>query len=98
MVKHADLVVYQAVRDTLEGKFSGGDVALGLVDGALALAPIGGDVDPSTSAAALSDVEALRAAVVSKRIDVPATLDELAGFRPPDPASMGLAHAVASGR
>jgi basic membrane protein A and related proteins len=98
MVKHADLVVYQAVRDTIEGKFSGGDVALGLADGALALAPIGGDVDPAASSAALADVETLRGAIVSKRIEVPATLDELARFRPPDPASLGLAHAVAAGR
>jgi basic membrane protein A and related proteins len=98
MVKHADLVVYQAVRDTVAGQFSGGDVVLGLADGALALAPIGGDVDPARSAAALADVETLRAAVVSRCVEVPATLDELARFRPPDPASLGLAHAVAAGR
>jgi hypothetical protein len=36
--------------------------------------------------------------VVAKRVDVPATLDELGRFRPPDAASLGLAHAVAAGR
>jgi basic membrane protein A len=95
MVKHADLAVYEGVRDAVQGRFTGGDVVLGLSDGAMALAPIGGDVDPASSAAALKDVQALHAAVVSGRLEVPATLDELETFRPPDAASLGLARAVA---
>jgi basic membrane protein A and related proteins len=95
MVKHADLAVYEGVRDAVQGTFTGGDVVLGLREGAMALAPIGGDVDPAASSAALKDVEALRAAVVSGRIAVPATLDELEKFQRPDPSALGLSRAAA---
>jgi basic membrane protein A len=87
MIKHADLAVYQAVRDAVNGNFSGGDVVLGLRENGLGLAPLGGDAEPPIGAAArasaLKDVEVLRAAVISGRIVVPATLEELARFDPP---------------
>jgi basic membrane protein A len=99
MVKRADLVVYRSVRDMLEGSFTGGDMVLGLKEGALGLAPLGGDADPAITpdaqAAAWRDVEALRAALVSGRLAVPATLEELSGFTPPPPESLGLLHAIA---
>jgi basic membrane protein A len=99
MVKRADLVVYRSVRDMLDGTFTGGDMVLGLKDGAVGLAPLGGDADPAITAEARSaawrDVESLRAAVVSGRIAVPATLEELSRFTPPAAESLGLVHAVA---
>src|SRR5438445_2561698 len=42
MVKRADLVVYQSVRDVVQGTFSGGDLVLGLQEDAVGLAPLGG--------------------------------------------------------
>ncbi|MFL5312499.1 MAG: BMP family protein [Myxococcales bacterium] len=94
MIKHADLAVYQAVRDAVNGTFAGGDVVLGLREAGVGLSPLGGDADPAVTpaarAAALKDVEALRAAVVSGRIVVPATPQELARFDPPRPEALGL--------
>ena len=99
MIKRADVAVYQAVRDVVNGTFTGGDVVLGLGDGGLGLAPLGGDAEPKipadARAAALRDVEMLRAAVVSGRIVVPATPLELELFAPPAPDALGLANAVA---
>src|SRR5207244_8737636 len=50
MIKHADLAVYQAVRDAVGGTFTGGDVVLGLKEGGVGLAPVGGDADPAVTA------------------------------------------------
>ena len=81
MVKRADLVVYQSVRDVVQGSFTGGDVVLGLKEGAVGLAPLGGDADPpigpESRAGAARDVEVLRQAVMAGRIAVPATPEEL---------------------
>ncbi len=89
--------MYLAVRDVLEGKFSGGDVVLGLKEDGVGLAPLGGDfVKPAARGAAMADVEKLRAAIVAGKLWVPATLDELARFTRADPAALGLAHAVAA--
>jgi basic membrane protein A len=97
MVKRVDLAVYLAVRDVLGGRFSGGDVVLGLKEDGVGLAPLGGDfVKPAARGAAMADVEKLRAAIVAGKLWVPATLDELARFTPADPAALGLAHAVAA--
>jgi len=100
MVKHADLAVYQGVRDVLAGKFVGGDVVLGLKEGGVGLSPLGGDVDAAITqqarTAAMADVTRLREAIVAGKIAVPATLDELAKFAPPDTAALGLTHAVVS--
>ncbi len=97
MVKRVDLAVYLAVRDVLGGRFSGGDVVLGLKEDGVGLAPLGGDfVKPAARGAAMADVEKLRAAIVAGKLWVPATLDELARFTRADPAALGLAHAVAA--
>ena len=95
MIKHADLAVYQAVRDAVNGSFAGGDVVLGLRESGVGLSPLGGNAEPAITpasrAAALKDVEVLRAAVISGRIVVPATPEELARFDPPPPDALGLA-------
>jgi len=91
MVKHADVAVYLAVKDALEGKFAGGDVVLGLRDDGVGLAPV---MAGMASASTLADVEKLRAAIIEGRLQAPATLDELAKFKPLDPAGLGLAVAA----
>ncbi|MCA1827683.1 MAG: BMP family ABC transporter substrate-binding protein [Myxococcales bacterium] len=93
MVKHVDIAVYLAVKDVLDGKFSGGDVVLGLREGGVGLAPIGAGL---ASPEAVADVEKLRAAIVAGKVAVPATIEELAKFTPADPSSLGLTHAVAT--
>ena len=94
MVKHVDAAVYGAAKDLLDGTFQGGDVVLGLKEGGVGLAPLGAGAE----AGALADVEKLKAAINEGKIAVLATLDELAKFHPPAPASLGLAHAVAAGK
>ncbi len=98
MVKHADLAVYEGVRDVLAGKFVGGDQVLGLAEGGVGLAPLGGDIDPGITAQrkqeAMGDIDKLRAAIISKKIKVPGTLDDLEHFTPPAPGALGLQHAV----
>lgn len=80
MVKHVDVAVYLAVKDVLAGTFSGGDIVLGLKEGGVGLAAIGEMVPPAQRAAALARVEKLGADIVAGRLQVPATLDELAKF------------------
>ena len=80
MVKHVDAAVYLAVRDVLEGKFSGGNVALGVKEGGVGLAPLGPQIPPARPAALLAELEQLRARIADGRLPVPATLDELAKF------------------
>ncbi len=78
MVKHVDVAVYLAVKDVLDGKFSGGDVVLGLKEGGVGLAPVAELVPAAQRQAALAEVEKLGARIVSGELTVPATLDELA--------------------
>ncbi len=80
MVKHVDAAVYLAVRDVLEGKFSGGNVALGVKEGGVGLAPRGPMIPPARRDALLAELEQLRARIADGRLPVPATLDELAKF------------------
>ncbi|HET7785159.1 MAG TPA: BMP family ABC transporter substrate-binding protein [Myxococcales bacterium] len=80
MIKHVDVAVYRAVKDVLEGSFSGGDVVLGLREGGVGLAPIGEMVPAEQREAARAEVERLRAQIVSGALSVPATAEELARF------------------
>jgi len=80
MVKRVDVAVYLAVKDVLEGKFSGGDVVLGLREGGVDLAPVGDVVPAAEREKALAEVARLRADVVAGKLPVPATLEELAKF------------------
>lgn len=77
MVKRVDLAVYLAVRDVLAGKFTGGDMALGLKEDAVGLAPLGPMVPPADRERVLSQVERLRGQIVGGKLRVPATLEEL---------------------
>jgi basic membrane protein A len=104
MVKHADVVVYESVRDVVQGKFAGGDVVLGLAEGAMGLVPLSvstmptlrgmGLEDPEELLAIGIDVQTLQQAVMTRRVPVPATLEELKEFRPPDPAATGMLRAA----
>jgi basic membrane protein A and related proteins len=80
MIKRVDLVVYQTVRDWVEGKFSGGDLELGVKEDAVGYAPI--RLELSGRQQLLDRVEALRRRVASGEIRVPSTIAELNGFRP----------------
>ncbi|HUJ25139.1 MAG TPA: BMP family ABC transporter substrate-binding protein [Myxococcales bacterium] len=81
MVKRVDLAVYTTVKDVLDGKFSGGDVVLGLKDDGVGLAPVGEMVPQAEREKALAEVARLRAEIVAGKLKVPATLDELAASR-----------------
>jgi basic membrane protein A len=97
MVKHADLAVYLAVKDVLEGKFAGGDEVLGLKENGVELVTPGKvGIPPDKLLASWEDVKRLGQAIISGKLQAPATLDELAKFAPPDPAALGLARAVAA--
>src|SRR5256884_6212426 len=61
MVKRVDLAVYLAVKDVLAGNFTGGDVALGLRENGVGLAPLGQMLPAKDREKALADVERLRA-------------------------------------
>jgi basic membrane protein A len=81
MVKHVDTAVYGAVKDVMEGTFTGGDVVLGLKEGGVGLVPVGDvPIDAAKKTAAEAEVERLRVEIVAGRIVAPATLDELAKF------------------
>lgn len=98
MVKHVDFAVYGAARDVLAGRFTGGDVELGLKEGGVGLSPLGAGNAAFPQAlrdAALADVQRLRAAIIDGRIKVPATLEELERFAAPAPGGLGLTHVAA---
>ena len=80
MIKHVDAAVYLAVKDVLEGRFSGGDVELGLKEGGVGLAPLGPMVPAARREELLAELEKLRTEIAAGRLAVPATLDELAKF------------------
>jgi len=104
MVKHADVVVYDSVRDVMQGKFAGGDVVLGLSEGSMGLVPLSvatlptlramGFQDPQELRAIVIDIQTLQHAVMTRRIPVPATLEELKAFRPPHPEAIGMLRAA----
>src|SRR5256886_6137274 len=75
MVKHVDVAVYLAVKDVLEGKFAGGDVVLGLREGGVGLAPLGGMVLAPKLAATAPRLDKLREHVSQRQTAGPGTLD-----------------------
>jgi basic membrane protein A len=94
MVKHVDVAVYQGISDQLAGKFAGGDVTLGLKEGGVGLAPLGGDAIPEITnemkAGAIADINKLTQAVITGRITVPATIADLGPFQPVSPEMYSL--------
>jgi basic membrane protein A and related proteins len=99
MVKHGDLAVYEGARDVVAGRFTAGDLALGLKEGGVGLAPLGGDavpeITPQLKAQALAEVEKLKAAIIAGTLAVPATPDEAERFVPPSREALGLGMAPA---
>ena len=69
VVKHVDLVVYEAIREQRQGRFQGGNVSLGLKEGGMGLAPV--RLDFPGKEEALRTVEALRARIISGELKVP---------------------------
>lgn len=80
MLKRVDVAVYLAVRDVVEGRFSAGNVALGLKDEAVGLAPLGRMVSVATREKIMAEVARARADIVAGKLLVPATLEELSTF------------------
>ncbi len=82
VVKRVDLVVYEAIRDQVQGRFQGGNLSLGLREGGIAHAPVRLDFPGKDEA--LRKLEELKAKIISGEIKVPTHPDQL---RVPDSAS-----------
>lgn len=71
VVKRLDVAVYDITKSYLDGRFHGGsDAVFGLADGGVGL----GRISPKVPAGLLHRLDAIRAAIVSGRIKVPARL------------------------
>lgn len=81
MLKRVDLAVWQASSDLKDGKFTAGDLAMGLKEGGVGYAPV--RVELANKAAMLDKVEALRAKVISGELKVPSNPADLAAFAGP---------------
>lgn len=81
MVKRVDLAVWQATADLGAGKFTSGDLVMGLKEGGVTYAPV--RVELPEKAALLAKVEALAAKVVAGEVKVPSNPADLAGFKAP---------------
>ena len=76
VVKRVDLVVYDAVKDQLQGHFSGGNQSLGLKEGGIGYAPV--RLDIPTKDETLKKLEELKEKIISGEIKVPTHPDQLA--------------------
>ncbi|HYO51491.1 BMP family ABC transporter substrate-binding protein [Archangium sp.] len=75
VVKRVDLVVYEAVRDRVQGRFEGGNLSLGLKEGGITYAPVRLDFPDKDEA--LRKLEELKAKIISGEIKVPTHPDQL---------------------
>ncbi len=78
MIKRVDLAVWQASSDLKDGKFTSGDLTMGLKEGGVGYAPV--RVALTDKDALLAKVEALRAKVVAGEIKVPSNPADLGAF------------------
>lgn len=79
MLKHLDVAIYNACRDVAEGKFTSGDVTLGLKEGGVGYADV--RLDFPGKAEALQKVEALRQRINAGELNVPSSMEELTAFQ-----------------
>ncbi|QRK04369.1 BMP family ABC transporter substrate-binding protein [Archangium violaceum] len=75
VVKRVDLVVYEAIRDQVQGRFQGGNLSLGLSEGGITYAPVRLDFPGKDEA--LRKLEELKAKIISGDIKVPTHPDQL---------------------
>jgi basic membrane protein A len=75
VVKRVDLVVYEAIRDQVQGRFQGGNLSLGLKEGGITYAPVRLDIPAKEQA--LRTLEELKAKIISGDIKVPTHPDQL---------------------
>ncbi|PTL76018.1 BMP family protein [Vitiosangium sp. GDMCC 1.1324] len=75
VVKRVDLVVYETIRDQVQGHFQGGNLSLGLQEGGIAYAPVRLDFPGKDEA--LRKLEELKAKIISGDIKVPTHPDQL---------------------
>ena len=80
VVKRVDLVVYQAVRDQLQGAFEGGGESLGLREGGIGYAPVRLDFPGKDEA--LRTLESLKKKIITGEIKVPTHPDQLKAGAP----------------
>lgn len=76
MLKRVDYAVWLAAKDLVDGRFSNGDVVMGLREGGVTYAPC--TLELAGKAEMLAKVEALRAQIIAGTLSVPSNLDELA--------------------
>ncbi|MFZ5440604.1 MAG: BMP family lipoprotein [Myxococcota bacterium] len=81
MVKRVDLAVWQAASDLKAGRFSAGDLTMGLKEGGVTAAPV--RLELPDLAAKLQKVEALRAKIVAGEVKVPSNTADLETFTAP---------------
>ncbi|HYO72389.1 MAG TPA: BMP family ABC transporter substrate-binding protein [Archangium sp.] len=75
VVKRVDLVVYEAVRDQVQGRFQGGNLSLGLKEDGITYAPV--RLDFPGKADALARLEELKGKIISGELQVPTHPDQL---------------------
>lgn len=79
VVKRVDLVVYETIRDQVQGHFQGGNLSLGLKEGGITYAPV--RLDTPNKEQALRTLEELKAKIISGAIQVPTHPDQLKAIR-----------------
>ncbi len=75
VVKRVDLVVYEAVKDQMHGRFQGGNLSLGLREGGITYAPVRLDFPGKDDA--LRKLEELKAKIIAGEIKVPTHPEQL---------------------
>lgn len=80
-MKRIDVVVYEAIKAKVEGRFRGGHLSVGLAEGALSLTDMR-HTRSRVPARVLAAVEEARRLVIEKLVNLPLSPEEIARFQP----------------